>query len=188
MLWVCLLVGSPAWATAVEETIPTPKPGPPSIEEYATIEGYCQGAPIYSFSNIDYVYGIGLDLYPGAKMQEGNTYPVEKVPPKNSWEIKHNYMGSNHAITVRSAWTDSQPLLPIHLIDGDRDTVWSSWGSTLNGVKIYDWHPEWIRIDLPVESTVASVAMVCSKDFPQQHQGFGKVTSSSRVGTTIEKK
>lgn len=46
----------------VEETIPTPKPGPPSIEEYATIEGYCQGAPIYSFSNIDYVYGIGPDL------------------------------------------------------------------------------------------------------------------------------
>src|SRR5205085_1354943 len=91
------------------DAIPTPKPGPPSIEEYATIESYCNGFPVYSFSNIDYVYGVGPDLYPGAIMQEGNTHPVKKVPPKKSWEIKHNYMGSEHSSTRKSAWYDSEP-------------------------------------------------------------------------------
>jgi hypothetical protein len=69
-------------------------------------------------------------------------------------------------------WNDDQPLLPIHLIDGDPETAWSSRGG---GVP--DRQPEWVRIDLPAENTVASVVLVCSKLGPcvnKSHGGIGK--------------
>ena len=46
--------------------------------------------------------------------------------------------------------------------------MWSSFGSIAPDV-----HPEWIRIDLPIESTVASVALVLSKTF-QPGSSFGR--------------
>ena len=77
---------------------PTPVPGArqPSIQDYATIEGMCNGAPIYSFSNIIYVYGQGPDLVPGQVCQEGNRHPAVKIELEKSWEIKSNYCGCEH--------------------------------------------------------------------------------------------
>ena len=60
----------------------------------------------------------------------------------------------------RTPWNDSQPMLPIHLIDGDPDTAWCSYGS-----EVPDSRPEWIRIDLPAESTVSAVILECSQNF-----------------------
>ncbi len=37
----------------------------PSIEDYATIEGYCDGSPIYSFGGAASVYGVGPGPMPG---------------------------------------------------------------------------------------------------------------------------
>jgi hypothetical protein len=143
---------------------------PPSIEDYATIEGLCNGVPIYSFSNIMYVYGQGPDLRPGLVYQEGNRRPAVKIKLKKSWEIKSNYCGCEHEMTVRTPLNDAQPLLPIHLIDGDPKTVWSSWGCT-----VPDGRPEWIRIDLPAESQLASVTLLACKDFPQSDKTcYGK--------------
>src|ERR1017187_2620330 len=94
----------------------------PNFEDYATIEAYSNGVPVYSLGNIAYIYGVSPDLYPGAIMQEGNSNPKVKTKPKKSWEIKRNPFG----VTIcepgpRTIWHDAQPMLPIHLIDGDPD-------------------------------------------------------------------
>ena len=133
----------------------------PDFEDYAPIEAYVDGTPVYSLGNIAYIYGLSPDLLPGAMMQQGNNNPVIKIKPKKSWEIKSNGFGVTIGEPgVRSMRNDSQPMLPIHLIDGDSDTAWCSYGSA-----VPDARPEWIRIDLPRESKVASVALVCSADF-----------------------
>jgi len=143
----------------------------PRIEKYATIEAYVgkDETPVYAFGST-YVYAISPDLLPGVVMQEGNSRPVVKVRPKKSWEIKSNLCGSTPAREPKSMWNDDQPLLPIHLIDGDPETAWSSRGSTAP-----DTQPEWIRIDLPMESTVASVALVCSAKGPSGLEKVGKM-------------
>ncbi|MCP4630829.1 MAG: discoidin domain-containing protein, partial [bacterium] len=58
-------------------------------------------------------------------------------------------------------WNDDQPLLPVHLIDGDPETAWSSRGGP-----VPKRQPEWIRIDLPAETTISGVGLVCSKIGP----------------------
>ncbi len=151
------------------QTTPSAAASAPRIEDYATIESTVGGVPVFSFGNLVYVYGQSPDLLPGAVMQRGNTNPVVKIRPKKSWEIKHNLAGSEHEMTVRSAWTDSHPTLPIHLIDGDPETVWSSWGCA-----VPDGRPEWIRIDLPLEAEVASVVLVCAKQFSKRYPPHGK--------------
>src|ERR1051325_1143295 len=133
---------------------------PPKIEDYATIESYCDGLPVYAFG-FTYIYSVSPDILPGLKLQVGNNRPLTKITPKKSWEIKHNLCGSTPAREPKTMWNDDQPLLPIHLIDGDPETAWSSRGMTDADVQ-----PEWIRIDLPVESTVSAVVLVCSKKGP----------------------
>jgi hypothetical protein len=134
----------------------------PRIEDYATIEAYVgkEEVPVYAFG-YTYVYGVSPELLPGAVMQEGDRNPVLKLKPKKSWEIHDNLCGSAWPREPKTMWNDDQPLLPIHLIDGDPETAWSSRS---NGRP--DRNPEWIRVDLPMESTVASVALVCSKIGP----------------------
>jgi heme/copper-type cytochrome/quinol oxidase subunit 2 len=96
---------------AVAQEIPDPQPGPPSIEEYATIESTVSGVPVYSFSSIVYIYGVSPDILPGIVMQEGNANPKVKIKPKKSWEIKHNLCGSEHEMMPRSARNDHQRFL-----------------------------------------------------------------------------
>jgi hypothetical protein len=144
-----------------ENVFATDKKKAASFEDYATIEAYVDGYPVYSLGNIAYIYGMSPDLLPGTVMQEGNTNPKIKIKPKKSWEIKSNlFMGSMDQPGVRTMWNDNQPLLPIHLIDGDPDTAWCSYGSQMPNAR-----PEWIRIDLPRETEVASVALVSSQRF-----------------------
>ena len=102
---------------------------PPSTEDYATIEAYCGDVPVYAFG-YTYVYGVSPDLMPGAVFQEDNTHPAEKIPPKKSWEIKHNMCGSTPAREPKTMWNDDQALRPIHLIDGNPETAWSSRGGS----------------------------------------------------------
>ena len=130
------------------------------------MEAIANGAPVWSFSNLCYIYGASPDLMPGLVMQEGNQHPREKIKLKKSWEIKHNLCGAESEMTCHTADNDSQPMLPIHLIDGDPNTVWSSWG-----LLVPDGRPEWIRIDLPIESEIASVALVCAESFPSPAYG-----------------
>ena len=38
----------------------------PAVEEYATMEAITNGVPVWSFSNLCYIYGEGPDLMPGS--------------------------------------------------------------------------------------------------------------------------
>ena len=137
----------------------------PSFEDYASIEARVDGEPVYCLDYMMYIYGISPDLIPGVVMQDGNTNPITKIKPKKTWEINWNYLLSNTEQVPRSRYNDNQPLLPIHLIDGDRDTVWCSFGSVGGPLQPSVADPEWIRIDLPVEATVNSISLLCSQNF-----------------------
>lgn len=54
----------------------------PNFEDYATLESYCEGAPVYSLGNITYIYGVNPDLLPGVIMQEENNNPKTKKEVK----------------------------------------------------------------------------------------------------------
>ena len=131
-----------------------------SIEDYATVEAICDGAPVYSFNHLVYIYGQSPDLYPDVINQENNHHPVNKLTLKKSWEIKNNFFGFCHEMTPRTRFNDSQPYLPIHLIDGDPTTMWASFESFMP-----EDQEEWIRIDLPIESPISSVSLKCIYDY-----------------------
>ncbi|MFN8008328.1 MAG: hypothetical protein U0V70_15150 [Terriglobia bacterium] len=61
---------------------------------------------------------------------------------------------------------ERQPTHAAHpLDDGDPNTAWSSYGS-----QVPTNAREWIRIDLPMETTLA-VALVCSQISPEPRCG-----------------
>ena len=132
----------------------------PSIEDYATIEAICGGVPVYSFNHLIYIYGQSPDFYPSAVYQSENSNAISKMKLKKLWEIKNNFMGFCHEMTPRTKWNDSQPFLPIHLIDGDPDTIWASFECFAP-----DAREEWIRIDLPAESLVSKIKITCKKRY-----------------------
>ncbi len=78
----------------------------------------CQGVPVYGFG-YTYIYGLCQDFEPSSPLQANNTSPVRKIIPKKSWEIGSNMIGATPPRMPRTARTDFQPLLEIHLIDGD---------------------------------------------------------------------
>ena len=105
-----------------------------------------------------YVLDQPPDLVPPlATLQEGNTAKPLKMRLKKSWEISENHLGANPARLPRTEKMDrwQAPLVPIHLIDNDSDTYWSSRGQIRPDVQ-----PEWIRLDLPVETTIQSINLV----------------------------
>ena len=158
---VSSVAASQADSRRTEQETNQPATKAPNFEDYASIEAYANGFPVYSLGNMAYIYGVSPDLYPEATMQEANPNAKVKIKPKKSWEIKRNPFGVTIAEPgPRTMWNDSQPMLPIHLIDGDPDTAWSSYGSQVPDARL-----EWIRIDLPVETTVKAVALVCSQNF-----------------------
>jgi hypothetical protein len=126
------------------------------IEDFATVEATCEGAPVYAFG-YTYVYGVSPDFIPGLTWQDGSK-PAGKLVPKKSWEIKNNLLGSTPAREPKSLRIDDQPLLCVHLIDGDPETCWCSRGQTKPDVE-----PVWIRIDLPVEAEISAVRLVPHK-------------------------
>ena len=133
----------------------------PNWEDYATIESYCGGEPVYSLGNIAYIYGVSPDLLPDVVLQYGNTNPVSKIKPKKSWELSDNLFGAYMTQpSARSPWNDNQALLPVHLIDGDPDTAWCSFGC-----QVSDGRPEWIRIDLPRETEITKIVLVGNLKF-----------------------
>jgi hypothetical protein len=144
--------------------------------KWATVEAHDHGVPVYAFG-YTYVYGVSPDFYLNVDLQEGNNAKISKIQPKKSWEIKDNLFGSTPAREPRTAQNDDQPLLPIHLIDGD---VRSSWAS--RGQNQADADPEWIRIDLPVETLIDRVVLVGHPEGMGGSQQFNPTTDSVKVG------
>ena len=152
-----------------------------SITDYASIEAVCDGVPVYSFSNLIYVYGQSPDFYPGAVYQTNNSNPVNKLKLKKTWEIKNNYMGFCHEMTPRTKYNDSQPFLPVHLIDGDPETIWASFECFAP-----DARDEWIRIDLPAESEISQIKITCNKKYMNRDKG-GPYRPQWHLGNALPK-
>lgn len=124
------------------------------IEDWAPVRAHCAGEPVFAFG-FTYVYAVSPDFVPDRMLQEGNRHPWQRVRPKKSWEIGQSRIGSTPAREPRTAANDAQPLLPVHLIDGDPGTMWCS-----RGIPDPAGEDAWIRIDLPLEGRVAAVRVV----------------------------
>jgi hypothetical protein len=98
-------------------------------------------------------------------MQTGNANPLIKVHPKKSFEIKFNRLGTTAPRMPRTASNDYLPLEPIHLIDGDNSTCWSS-----KTMPQADVEPAWIRIDIPVEKRISSIILHKRKPGPPRNK------------------
>lgn len=97
------------------------------IEDWAPVRAHCAGEPVFAFG-FTYVYTVSPDFVPDRMLQEGNHHPWQRLQPKKSWEIGQSRIGSTPAREPRTAANESQPLLPVHLIDGDLGTMWCSRG------------------------------------------------------------
>ncbi|HAK97407.1 MAG TPA: hypothetical protein DCM87_21075 [Planctomycetes bacterium] len=139
----------------------------PCIEDFATVEAHCAGVPVYAFG-YTYVHGVSPDFIPDLVWQRG-AEGGEKIVPKKSWEIKNNLLGSTPAREPRSLRIDDQPVLCVHLIDGDPETCWCSRAQIEPDVE-----PVWIRIDLPVEAEVCAVRLIPSR---KGMRGFAPIPS-----------
>ena len=117
------------------------------------IRARVDGVPVYSYGST-YILGQPPDLTKTGPLQQGNNRPLAKIRLKKSWEIRENHMGANPPRLPRTEMMDrwQAPLVPIHLIDNDPDTYWSSRGQVRPDVQ-----PEWIRLDLPHETVIHSV-------------------------------
>jgi hypothetical protein len=152
------------------------------IANWATVEAHDDGVPVYAFG-YTYVYGVSPDFFPSVVTQEGNNAQVRKIQPRKSWEIDDNLFGSTPAREPRTAANDDQPLLAVHLIDGD---VLSSWAS--RGQNQADADPEWIRIDLPVETLINRVVLVGHPEGMGNSQQFNPTAGSVKVGQAFPRR
>ncbi len=151
------------------------------IEDYATIEAHCGQVPVYAFG-YTYIYGVSPDLLPDVVLQDDNKNPKIKIQPKKSWEIKENKIGSTPAREPKTAANDDQPLLPVHLIDGDPETCWCSRGQIQTDVE-----DAWIRIDLPKEECVKSVTLVPHPRGLPDHDSERKTPDNVKAGQGFPK-
>jgi hypothetical protein len=98
---------------------------------------------------------VSPDFRPEAAVQDGNGNPAQKIHPKKSWEIRNNLFGSTPAREPRTGAYDDQPLMGVHLVDGDGLSCWASRGQNQP-----DFEEAWARIDLPFEHHIGGVALV----------------------------
>jgi len=129
------------------------EPARSSVSETPQVQAKCNGVPIKRFG-FCWVLGEAPDLVDDVPLQVGNTAPRTKVHPNDSSRIGRNYLGVTTTRMPRSTENDYLPVEAIHLIDGDVQTCWLSRGQSQP-----DAQPVWIRIDLPVESSIERVVL-----------------------------
>jgi hypothetical protein len=118
-----------------------PKPGNPQLDQVRHIGDL----PVLK---------VSPDFYPDVEIQAGTNNPAEKITPKTSREITHNYVGATPPRLPRSEAYDLQPFQRVHLLDGDHETLWMNRGQARPNVQ-----PEWVRIDLPYEQLIRQVTL-----------------------------
>jgi hypothetical protein len=117
------------------------------------VQTHCGGVPIKRFG-FCWVLGQGPTLVDDVPLQTGNATPRVKVQPKDSSQIKKNFLGVTTTRMPRTTENDYLPVEAIHLIDGDPQTCWMSHGQPRP-----DAQPIWIRLDFPVERTISRVVL-----------------------------
>lgn len=118
----------------------------------------CGETEVHGFGSTD-ILAVSPDLNPGAPLQVNNSSPASKIRLKKSWEIAGNKIGATPPRTPRTWMMDFKPLRAVHLLDGNARTYWCSRGQTRPDVE-----PEWIRIDLPIETSVSAITLLPRQD------------------------
>lgn len=121
--------------------------------EQPQVQTHCGGVPIKRFG-FCWVLGEAPTLLDDVSFQLGNTAPRTKVHPKNSRQIKNNFLGVTTTRMPRTTENDYLPVEAIHLIDGNPQTCWLS-----HGMSRPDAQPVWIRLDLPVQREINRVVL-----------------------------
>ncbi len=143
--------------------------------EQPQVQGACNGVPIKRFG-FCWVLGEAPNLLDDVPFQTGNSAPRVKVHPKDSSQIKRNYLGVTTTRMPRSTANDYLPLEAIHLIDGNRQTCWMSRGQSRP-----DAQPVWIRIDLPMERQIDRVVLRKRPPSDQPRSTLGWVPARDAV-------
>jgi hypothetical protein len=142
-------------ATANRPAAVSPATTIPRVEGFPdpTVCAVCAGVPVYAYG-YTHVLAASPALVESASLQVGNTTPLQKLRLKKSAEIGFNQLGGTTPRMPRTPANDYRPLEPVHLIDGDPTTCWSS-----RSVAQPEAEPAWIRIDLPVERPISRVTL-----------------------------
>ena len=148
------------------------------VSEQPQVQTTCGGAPIKRFG-FCWVLGEAPTLLDDVSMQAGNAAPRVKVHPKDSSQIKRNYLGVTTTRMPRSTENDYLPVEAIHLIDGNLQTCWLSRSQTQPEVQ-----PIWIRLDLPVERSIERVVLRKRplSDQPRSTLGWVPIQGAAEVG------
>ena len=154
---------------------------PRLASEEPQVQANCNGVPIKRFG-FCWVLGEAPNLLDDLSLQAGNNALRVKVHPKDSSQIKRNYLGVTTTRMPRSTENDYLPVEAIHLIDGNLETCWLSRGQSRP-----DAQPVWIRIDLPVERQINRVVLRKRppSDHPRSSLGWVPVRDAVEVGRGV---
>ena len=146
--------------------------------ERPQVQTACGGVPIKRFG-FCWVLGEAPSLLDDVSLQAGNNAPRVKVHPKDSSQIKRNYLGVTTTRMPRSTENDYLPVEAIHLIDGNLQTCWMSRSQTQPDVQ-----PVWIRLDFPVQQAIERVVLRKRplSDQPRSTLGWVPIHGAAEVG------
>lgn len=149
-----------------------------SGSEEPQVQTVCEGSPVKRFG-FCWVLGEAPTLLDDATLQVGNNAPRIKVHPKESGQIRKNYLGVTTTRMPRSTANDYLPLEAVNLIDGNLQTCWMSRSQAQPDVQ-----QVWIRLDFPVEQTISRVVLRKRPLSDQQRStlGWGPIKGAAEVG------
>ena len=123
------------------------------VSDLPVVRAVCNGVPVYAFGYA-HIFGSSPQLVPRTPLQQSNDHPFSRICLKKSNEITFNHLGTTTPRMPRLTQNDYRPLEPVHLIDGDPETCWSS-----RTQPAHDSDPSWIRLDLAVEAIVHQIVL-----------------------------
>ena len=149
--------------------------------EQPQLQTKCDGVSIRRFG-FCWVLGEAPTLLDDTSLQVGNSTPRVKVHPKDSSQIKRNYLGVTTTRMPRSTENDYLPLEAIHLIDGNLQSCWMSRSQTRPDVQ-----PIWIRLDFPRERVIERVTFRKRplSDQPRSTLGWVPIRGAAEVGRGV---
>ncbi len=139
----------------------------PAASEQPQLQTKCGSVPIRRFG-FCWVLGEAPTLLDDISLQTGNSTPRVKVHPKDSSQIKRNYLGVTTSRMPRSTENNYLPLEAINLIDGNRQTCWMSRSQTRPDVQSV-----WIRLDFPREQVINRIRLRKRPSSDQRRSSVG---------------
>jgi len=129
------------------------------VKEKRPITTVVNGYPVHSYGQFD-IYSVSPTYFDNLPIQRGKDSPMRKIKTKKSWEISSNFIGLTPTRLPSCCAKEIEPHLPVFFIDGNPNTV--GFAGVPQGDPAHTH--AWVRIDLPKETRVASVALMPRPD------------------------